>query len=224
MASVPNRADPAYAGQAIYSRAFLRVYDFVAYDINSRFYWRCPKSRLVELYDANLSGRHLDIGVGAGRLLDGSRFPVAAPELTLMDLNPNSLATAARQLARYAPRTHRANVLEPWGLAPGSFDSVAMSHLLHCLPGALPEKAAVPFAQAREALAPGGTFFGVTILGRGVELSSLGRATVAIANSRGVMSNRDDDLAGVEAALAASFDDYAVELVGTVAVFTARAS
>ncbi len=224
MASSLNRADPAYAGQAIYSRAFLKVHDFVAYDINSRFFWRCPRSRLVALYDANLSARHLDIGVGAGLVLDESSFPAPTPELTLMDLNPNSLAAAANRVGRYAPRTHRANVLEPWGLPRASFDSVAMCHLLHCLPGALPQKAAVAFGHAREALAPGGILFGATILGRGVELSLPARGTVAIANRLGVLSNLDDDREGLEAALATPFSDYEVEVVGTVALFTARAT
>lgn len=224
MASSPNRADPAYGGQAIYSRAFLKVYDFVAYDVNSRFFWRCPRSRLVALYDANLSARHLDIGVGAGLVLDESSFPVPAPDLTLMDLNPNSLAAAAARVSRYAPRTHRANVLKPWGLPPASFDSVAMCHLLHCLPGALPQKAAIACGHAREALAPGGALFGATILGKGVELSPPGRATVAIANRLGVLSNLDDDREGLEAALATAFSDYEIEVVGTVALFAARAT
>jgi hypothetical protein len=34
------------------------------------------------------------IGVRTGTLLDACRFPVAQTEITLMDLNPNSLATA----------------------------------------------------------------------------------------------------------------------------------
>lgn len=223
MASSLDRADPAYRGQAIYSRAFLKVYDFVAYDINSRFYWRCPRSRLVEHYDARLSARHLDIGVGDGRVLDECRFPVPAPEITLMDLNPNSLAAAAARISRYSPRTHRANVLAPWGLPSAAFDSVAMCHLLHCLPGRLSEKATIAFGHARTALAPGGVLFGATILGKGVEFSLPARSTVAIANRLGVLSNLDDDREGLEAALAAGFSDYEVEIVGTVALFTARA-
>ncbi len=101
-----------------------------------------------------------------------------APQITLMDLNPNSLDAAARRLARYAPRTHRANVLDPWGLPQGSFDSVAMCHLLHCLPGAIPEKAVV-FEHALGALAPGGVLFGATLLGEGVEHTWLARRALA---------------------------------------------
>jgi hypothetical protein len=79
-----DRLDPAHAGQAVYTQGFLSVYDAVVYGFNSPVLWRCPKARVVAHYDA-------------------CRFPVAAPELTLMDLKPNSLAAAARRLARYAP-------------------------------------------------------------------------------------------------------------------------
>jgi hypothetical protein len=115
-----QRDDPAHAGQAVYTRRFLSVYDAVVYGFNSPVLWRCPKARPVEHYDANVSARHLDIGVGTETLLDACRFQVAAPEITLMDLNPNSLAAAPHRLARYAPRTHRANVLEDWHLEPGT--------------------------------------------------------------------------------------------------------
>ncbi|HEX5711743.1 MAG TPA: class I SAM-dependent methyltransferase [Solirubrobacterales bacterium] len=224
MASNLDRADPAYAGQAIYSRAFLGIYDFVAYGINCPYLWRCPKSRFVEHYDAHVSGRHLDIGVGTGLLLDECRFPVADPQITLMDLNPNSLASAAARIRRYSPRTHRANVLGPWGLAPARFDSVALCHLLHCLPGAMAAKAPIVFAEASQVLAPGGVLFGATILGRGVHLSAPARGAAAIANRRGALGNREDDLVGLDRALAQVFPTHEVEVEGAVALFAAATS
>jgi methyltransferase family protein len=123
--------DPAWAGAALYSRRNLRFYDF-GLAFNCRVFWRCPRSRLVELYDAHVSGRHLDIGVATGWLLDACRFPIAEPAITLMDLNPDTLAAASERLARYRPTTHQANALEPFGLPEKSFDSVGMSLLLHC--------------------------------------------------------------------------------------------
>lgn len=154
MASV-SPTDPAFAGQAFYTPLGLKAYDALAYGLNSTLLWRCPRWRLVELYDENVSGRHLDIGVATGSNLDRCRFPVPDPEITLMDLNSNSLGAASRTLARYSPRTHQANVLEPWGLSSGAYDSVAMCHLLHCLPGEMPAKA-VAFEHAKAVLAPGG--------------------------------------------------------------------
>lgn len=105
--SVKNE-HPAYAGQAAYTRGLLKAYDTMVYGFNAPVVWRCPKSRYLEHYNAYVSSRHLDIGVATGCLLDECYFPVAAPEITLMDLNPNSLENAARRLARFSPITHQA--------------------------------------------------------------------------------------------------------------------
>src|ERR1700761_8363459 len=107
-AATVDRDDPAHAGQVVYTRGFLSAYDAFVYGFNHPVLWRCSKARLVAHYDAHVSARHLDIGVGTGTLLDACRFPTTTPEITLMDLNPNSLAAASRRLARYSPRTHRA--------------------------------------------------------------------------------------------------------------------
>ncbi len=216
-----DTSHPAYAGQAMYTRRVLAIYDVAVYGFNSPVLWRCPKARLIELYDAHAGARHLDIGVATGRLLDECRFPVAAPEITLMDLNPNSLQAASRRLARYSPRAHRANVLDPWSLPEASFDSVAMCHLLHCLPGAMPDKAIV-FEHARAALAPGGVLFGATILGDGVEHTWLSRFATAAANRRGVMSNLNDRLENLDAALARVFASHEIQVVGSAALFAAH--
>ncbi len=220
-AATVERDHPAHAGQAVYSRTFLSVYDAVVYGFNSPVLWRCPKSRLVEHYDAHVSARHLDIGVGTGTLVDAARFPVAAPEITLMDLNPNSLAAASSRLARYAPRTHRANVLDDWQLEPGTYESVALTHILHCLPGSMAEKG-VAFERAKRALAPGGTLFGATILAKDVPLNPLARAATALSNARGILHNWDDGPAELDAALARAFAEREIRVRGTVALFAAR--
>lgn len=216
-----DRSDPAHAGQAVYTRGFLSIYDVFAYGFTHPLLWRCPKARLIELYDANVSGRHLDIGVGTGTLLDACRFPVAAPEVTLMDLNPNSLAVASSRLARYTPHVHRVNVLEDWRLEPGAYASVAMTHLLHCLPGSMAEKGVV-FEHANRALARDGILFGVTILGRGIPISPLARAVMALSNRRGILHNLADGPAELDAALASVFPVHEVRIHGTLALFTAR--
>ncbi|MFE0426178.1 class I SAM-dependent methyltransferase [Streptomyces sp. NPDC058953] len=189
--------------------------------MNSPLTWRCPKRRLIELYDSEVSARHLDVGVATGVLLDECRFPGPRPAVTLMDLNPASLATASHRLRRYGPRLHRADALRPWGLPPGSADSVGMCYLLHCLPGALPDKAVV-FDHARGVLRPGGTLFGATILGEGPRHTRLARAQLALANRLGVMCNREDRLADLDQALDAAFATHSVAVVGSVALFRAR--
>ena len=216
-----DRLDPAHAGQAVYSRRFLSVYDAFVYGFNHPLLWRCPKARLVAHYDANVGARHLDVGVATGALLDDCRFPVPDPELTLMDLNPNSLAAASRRLARYAPRTHRANVLEDWHLEPGSYDSGARTLRRHCLTVPMSAKG-VAFEHAHRVLAPGGTFFGATILGKDVPISPLATAFIALSNARGILDNHGDGPAELDAALAAVFPTRTVTIHGTVALFSAR--
>jgi SAM-dependent methyltransferase len=213
--------DPAYAGQAIYTGSLLRVYDAVVYRFNGPFLWRCKVTPFLELYDEHVSGRHLDIGVGTGYLLDRCRFPVPQPQITLMDLNPKPLAFAARRLRRYSPRTHQANVLAPWGLPAGSFDSIAMFNVLHCAPGPLSEKT-VAFDRAREALAPGGTLFGATVLAGGVEQTKRSRKALERLNKRGIFNNLDDHLDDLDAGLAHTFGFREVDVHGSIALFSAR--
>jgi len=213
--------DPAYAGQAGYNRITLPLYDLVVMRYNMPKLWRCPKECLFELYDENVSGRHIDIGVASGYLIDRCRFPTDSPEITLMDLSPNSLRYAARRLRRYQPRTHQANVLEPWGLPPESFESVAMSNLLHCVPGTLREKS-VAFEHARDALAPGGTLFGATILGFEADHSKKSRKAIERLNRKGAASNLEDRREDLEAGLAETFPSCEVQVEGVVALFTAN--
>src|SRR4029077_11946075 len=83
------------AGQAAYTRLLLPFYDLLVFGYNLPVLWRCPKGRLLQLYDGQAGARHLDIGVCTGYLIDKCRFPSETPEITLMDLNSNSLRFAA---------------------------------------------------------------------------------------------------------------------------------
>ena len=215
-----SESDPVRAGQAAYTRLTLATYDLVVMRYTLPRLWRCPKRHILELYDENVSGRHLDIGVASGYLIDRCRFPVDSPDITLMDLNPSSLGFAARRLRRREPRTHRANVLEPWGLPMGSFESVAMANLLHCVPGTLLDKG-VALEHAGDALAPGGTLFGATVLGLEADHSKRSRKALERLNHKGVFSNLDDRLGDLETELADKFSSHEVQVRGVVALFTA---
>lgn len=221
MTDAVAKFDDAYAGQAAYSRLGLRVYDVLAYRIDAPLLWRCRAERLLEIYDEQASARHLDVGVGTGYFLDRCRFPVAAPEITLMDLNPAALAYAARRLRRFAPRTQQGNLLDPWRLPAASFDSVALSNVLLCAPGSMPQKG-VAFDHARECLAPGGALFGSTLLNGGVEHTRRSRLAMRGLNRRGVFDNLGDHLDDLDVALAKAFHSHEIEIEGAMALFTAR--
>jgi ubiquinone/menaquinone biosynthesis C-methylase UbiE len=213
--------DAAYAGQAAYTPRMLSVYDLVVLGLNAYAMWRCSPRRLVALYDEHVSTRHLDIGVGTGYLLDKCRFPSESPRITLMDLNPNPLAFAAKRLARYQPQTHQANALEPFDLPAGSFDSVGLNWLLHCLPGEIASKSVV-LDHGKTVVAPGGVIFGSTVLNGGVTHTPWSRLMMKKLNREGIFNNVDDDLEGLRDQLGKRFDRSHVEVVGTVALFSAR--
>lgn len=217
-----ERDDPAYAGQAGYNALGLKIYDSMVYKFTGPVLWRCTEQQWVAFYDDNVSAHHLDIGVATGALLDKCSFPVPDPDITLMDLNPRSLAFAAHRLQRYTPRTHQANILDPWSLSSRQFESVAMMNILHCVPGNIGEKA-VAFDHAEAALVPGGTLFGSTILGRGVEHTRKSSLTMRWLNRKGVFCNSDDSLEDLDAALASRFPAYQIDVQGVVALFVAKA-
>lgn len=213
--------DRVWAGAAFYSRRNLRFYDAIL-AFNCRAFWRCSRPRLVRLYNDHVTARHLDIGIANGWLLDACRFPVAEPAITLMDLNPDTLAAASARLARYRPTTHQASVLEPFGLPANSFDSVGMSLLLHCLPGAMSAKAPVVFNNVRSVLASGGVMFGATLLNGGVHHTALSRQAMKALNRRGQLDNLDDDLDDLDAALSRAYGEHKLRIRGAVALFSAR--
>lgn len=208
------------AGQAVYSRWTLRLYDFYVLGLSCRLAWRCPASALLAHYEEHVSAHHLDVGVGSGYFLDRCRFPVPRPDVMLLDLNEASLAFAARRIARHAPRACRADVLEPLPLME-RFDSIGLGFLLHCLPGDMTYKARA-LAHLAAVLSPEGVLFGSTILAADVRHNRLGATLVDIYNRKGIFSNRGDSAAGLGAALDASFAEVSMTVQGAVALFSAR--
>jgi hypothetical protein len=213
--------EQAWAGASAYTRAGLAVYDPLVLGFNTPLVWKCPNRRIVDLYSANVSSNHLDIGVGSGYFLDRCRFPVASPRLALMDMNPLCTEHCARRLARYRPQSLVANVLEPLppGIAP--FDSVSMTYLLHCLPGTIRSKAIV-FEHLRPVLNRGAVVFGASVLQGGVRHGWFARKMLASLNEKRIFCNRADDLDGLRSALARHFRESEVEVIGGVGVFRAR--
>lgn len=211
----------AERGAALYSPFILSLYDVGVHGLSNALAWGCPTRELIELYNANVSARHMDIGVGTGLLLDRCRFPVSAPSIALVDLNENTLRFASERIRRYGPSAHMANALEPFSVGGEPFGSVGLTYLLHCLPGDFRTKSAV-LKNIRPMLAEGGVVFGATILGEGVPRNALAKALMRAYNKRGIFSNERDSEAGLREALEAHFERVTISIRGMVALFTAR--
>lgn len=215
-------AEQVAAGQAVYGKRVLRAYDFFVLGISNRWVWRCPTPRLLAHYDRHVTANHLDVGVGTGFFLDRCRFPSAAPRVALLDLNANALEFTGRRIARYRPEMYLRNVLLPLAFNGPAFDSVALNYLLHCLPGSMQSKGEI-FDHLKAVMNPGAVLFGSTLLRWGVPLGPLGRGLMALYNRKGIFSNGQDTLDGLEWQLGKRFRDVSVHLEGSAALFSARA-
>lgn len=211
-------------GVRTYSPLFLRVYDLRVLWYNNRFVWRCPTANLGRLYSDNMSDDHLDIGPGTGYHLCHVRYPGDHPQVTLVDLNKNSLHTASRRLLRkrgIESVTCVGSVLAPLPVER-RYRSVAASLLMHCVPGAWSDSKGAAFRHIADVTADDGVFFGATVLAHGVSQTRRSRAKIAKLNNCGIMHNQDDDLDGLVRALERAFASVSVRTVGAVSLWTAR--
>jgi ubiquinone/menaquinone biosynthesis C-methylase UbiE len=205
-------------GQAVYTPLVLGVYDWYVLGFSASLVWKCPSQTMLDHYNRHVGRRHLDVGVGTGYFLDRARFP-SEPEITLFDLNPNSLAYAARRIERHRPTCVRGDVLEPNSLPGQYYDSIALSFLLHCLPDGGEGKWRA-FTHLAGALQPGGVLFGSTI----VADAPLRRQhwLMNLYNRKGIFSNAADTFDVLRAQLEERFRKVVLEQVGAVAFFAAR--
>lgn len=207
-------------GAGIYSKPILSVYDLLVVKMSNSWAWHCPSQRMLAAYKAYMGHRHLDVGPGTGWFLARSITP--STDLWLMDLNRNSLESAAARLNHTtAISSLEHNVLEPLPANITKFDSIGINYVAHCLPGTWQEKGKA-FSNLADLLDDDGYLFGSTILGDGVEHNLAGTGLMKLYNRLGIFHNVDDDLDGLRQALTRAFDDVEVDLVGTVAVFNAR--
>jgi hypothetical protein len=125
-------------------------------------------------------------------------------------------------LARYQPQILQANVLEPLRIDGPKFNSVALSDLLHCLPGTMTSKAVV-FDHIKTLLNPGGIVFGATLLGDGIKPTWLARRAMQHLNARGVLSNQQDSPVGLRSELTRRFSEVSLETIGCIALFAGKA-
>lgn len=183
-----NVPSEAASGASVYSNLVLAIYDMEVLMFEVPYIFKCPLSKLRSFFNGNVSGVHLDVGVGTGYFLDKCTFPVERPTLHLMDLNPNTLKKASRRIRRYEPVGHQCNVLEPIQADLPLFDSISMFNLLHCLPGSMLTKEAA-IRNLNPFLRDGSVLFGVTVLGQGVDAGILYRRANSIYNKKSIFSN-----------------------------------
>ena len=215
----PSPAEVA-AGQAVYSPTVLKSYDLLVLGISNRWIWKCPTPRLLEFYNQQVTGNHLDVGVGTGYFLDRCQFP-ERPRIGLVDLNKNCLSATARRIERYQPTTWKRNILEPLELDAEPFQSIGVNYLIHCLPGTLATKC-VLFDHLLPHLEPRGIIFGSTIFGTGVPRSWLARQLMATYNRKGIFTNLSDHPDQLRQELSQRFAESEVQIHGCVGLFWGR--
>ena len=213
--------DSVEAGQAIYTQRTLWLYDLIVLGISNQFIWQCPTQQLVNHYNKNITANHLDVGVGTGYFLDRCQFLSSTPRIALMDLNTNALEFAAQRLTRYQLEQYCKNVLEPITLEVKKFDSVGINYLLHCLPGSIESKS-IAFDHLQTLMNPNAVIFGSTLLQGNVPRNWFAKRLMGVYNSKGIFSNQDDDLAGLDRSLNNRFRDVSIQVVGCVALFSGR--
>ncbi len=209
----------AAAGAAVYSNLILSLYDISVMMFELPFIFKCPSRKILDFYKKHVSDKHLDVGVGTGYFLDKCIFPVENPVIHLMDLNLNSLKKTSNRIKRYQPVSYHWNVFEPIQEDLPIFNSIGASNFLHCLHGTMLSKEIV-FKNLKPFLSKGGVFFGITVLGQGVDAGALYRIANPLYNKASVFCNLNDNLPDLEKILKNNFKDYSVEVIGSVAFFT----
>jgi 2-polyprenyl-3-methyl-5-hydroxy-6-metoxy-1,4-benzoquinol methylase len=209
------------AGQSIYTKRSLAVYDFVVLGVSNQLLWKCPTKKLVDHYNKYVTANHLDVGVGTGYFLDRCQLPSPTPRVALMDLNTNALEFAAQRIARYNPETYRRNVLDPITLDGEKFDSVGINYLLHCIPGSIESKA-IALDHLKTLMNPNAVLFGSTLLQGDISRNWFAKRLMDTYNKRGIFSNQQDDIEGLKRSLNQRFRDISVEVVGCAALFSCR--
>ena len=215
-----DTSDKMHAGARYYGALTLPLYDAAVLNIAVPYGWGVPLKTGREMYRRLVGARHLDIGVATGYFLRKALEERDEAEITLMDLNENATRYAADKLKRFDVTQAVGDALEPFPV-DGPFDSIAMFHLLHCMPGTVAEKT-VAFDHAIEVLAPGGVCFGASVTPAGRKLGPLGRMILTASNKTGALNNAADDHDALRAEIESRFHDTKIELQGVMTLWEAR--
>ncbi len=208
------------AGQAVYSKKVLSIYDIWVLGVSNHYFWKCPTRLISGQFLELVSTNHLDVGVGSGYYLK-NHLSSETKRIALVDLNENCLESASKAIQSFNPEVYCRNVLEPIELRCDKFDSVSINYLLHCLPGDMSEKSII-FSNLKHVMNDGGVMFGSTILGKGTEKNILAKKLIAFYNKKGIFSNERDEFDVLVNSLNENFSDVKVEVIGSVALFSGK--
>ncbi len=98
---------------------------------------------------------------------------------------------------------------------------MGINYLFHCVPRSITEKAVV-FDNLKAVMNPDCRIFGSTILHAGVPRNWIAKKLMAFYNKKGIFTNVDDDLEGLQSALSQRFAEVSIEVVGCVALFSGQ--
>ncbi|API86325.1 class I SAM-dependent methyltransferase [Francisella uliginis] len=206
-----------HAGQKIYTRITLRLYNFVVLFFNNTFVWRCKTAKLLKLYSDNVSLNHLDIGVGSGYYLN--KLHTKLKKVTLMDLNLDCLRYVKNLLKNKDVSIYQVDILEDIEEKFFSkFDSISCNYLIHCLPDNGSKE--IVFKNIAKMFKSDGVAFGSTIIN---EYDS--KLAIKIANkfnSKGIFDNVNDSYESIEKYISNNFEKYSVKKIGSVCVYVMR--
>lgn len=209
-----------HPGARYYGALTLPLYDAAVLNVAVPRAWGVPLEVGRDMYRRLVGARHLDIGVATGYFLRAALEERDAASVTLMDLNENATRYAAGKLERFDVTEAVGDALEPFPV-DGPFDSVAMFHLLHCMPGTVAEKA-VAFDHAIAVMAPGAVCFGASVTPAGRRLNPFGRLVLNASNRTGALNNAQDSHEALRREIEARFAEARVELRGAMTLWEAR--
>lgn len=231
-------------GSRPYVPVLLPLYDKFTLSFNMNYVWRCATDEwLLPLFKENFSKNHLDVGVATGFFPATTlRYQAStkvdsnhtSPQcITLLDLNPHSLAMAKEKILSQAPETTvtcilaNACELSLELFHSQKFHSISVMNLLHCLPGPTSSKMTL-LRNCAKLLDDEGTLFGCTLLGYSGETGAILKrnwlcfAEMKVLNWLGAFDNWADVKEIIDDELYGMFKEVQTWTVGSMLLFKAK--
>ena len=210
----------ARLGQLFFSTMSHWLYDSLLYKYITGTIWRCSQDNLLDNYVENISGDHLEVGVGSGYLLSRTLCAEGLKRLVLLDLNRRCLAKSESRLSELSPWAVRHNVLEPLPKELCGFGSIGMNYVLHCIPGSFRNNRKI-FSHLHAALRDGGVLFGATLIPGPLRQGVAASLFMSLLRVLGIFHNSNHTQRGLKISLEATFKQVNVTRIGSALIFVA---